>query len=75
MFPDNISAADRYDSNFIFLAFFTLCTAVIPIVVRHIRFLFQRFVHRIRQRQRRAAWCVQLLVVVFFHDLDIKACR
>ncbi len=71
MLSHDCPAADRGDPDLLAVSLPAHLASVVYIMI----FSVQRFVDGIRQRQRRAAWSVQLLVVVAFHQLHVISCR
>ena len=65
------TTAHRRKSNFFFVSFLPSGASVINIGV----FIIKFFIDGIRQRQRGAAGGIHLLVVVLFHNFDVKASR
>ncbi len=68
MFADNIAAPDRVDTDLLFITLFAVSVAVIDIL----RICFD-LCNRIRNHQCRTAGRIQFLIMVLFHDFNIKA--
>ena len=71
MLPDDAASAHCRDSDLVRISLFALAASVIFVLIN----MSQRIIHGVRQRQRCAARCIQLLVVMLLHDLHVKSCR
>ena len=71
MVAHNGAAADSGNADLFDRSLLSSHCAVIDILI----LISERFVCSVRKSQRSAAGSVDLLVVVFFHDLDVKARR
>ena len=70
MVTHNRAAAHSGNTDFIFITSHTLRAAVVFVVIASVHCL----VDGISQCQRGSTRRIQLLVVMFFHDFNIKAC-